>query len=96
MARPDLLKLRSLGENDYSVLEGKQRIGRIRYASERMPGIWIWNVTIDFAGGVPLGTADDLDSAKREFKTAWLALKARSTPEQLAAAYRSTNIRDDG
>jgi hypothetical protein len=28
MARPDLLKLQSLGQNDYRVLEGRQRIGR--------------------------------------------------------------------
>jgi hypothetical protein len=43
-----------------------------------------------------MGTAGDIDTAKAEFKTAWLALKARTTPEQLAAAYRATNIRDDG
>ena len=37
-----MLKLRSIGLSDYSVLEGKQRIGRIRFASERMPRIWLW------------------------------------------------------
>jgi len=31
----DMLKLRSIGINDYSVLEGRQRIGRIRFAEER-------------------------------------------------------------
>ena len=41
-----------------------------------------------------MGTAGDIDTAKAEFKTAWLALKDRTTPEQLEAAYRSTNIRD--
>jgi hypothetical protein len=35
-----MLKLRSLGIRDCSVLEGRQRIGRIRFA-ERNPGIWI-------------------------------------------------------
>ena len=42
-----------------------------------------------------MGTAGDIDTAKAEFKTAWQAWKARTTQEQLAAAYRATNIRDD-
>ena len=25
------------------VLEGEQRIGRIRFADERQPGVWLWN-----------------------------------------------------
>jgi hypothetical protein len=33
--------------------------------------------------------------AKAEFKAAWEALKARTPPEQLAAAYKAMNIRDD-
>jgi hypothetical protein len=36
-----MLKLRPIGVNDYMVLEGDQRIGRIRYARERTPGIWL-------------------------------------------------------
>jgi hypothetical protein len=32
-----MLKLRSIGIRDYSVLEGEQRIGRIRFARERIP-----------------------------------------------------------
>ena len=43
-----------------------------------------------------MGSARDLDTAKAEFKAAWEALKARTTPHQLAAAYRDMNIRDDG
>ena len=39
-----MLKLRSIGIRDYSVFEGGQRIGRIRFAGERMPGVWLWNV----------------------------------------------------
>jgi hypothetical protein len=34
-------------------------------------------------------------AAKTEFKAAWKALKARTAPEQLAAAYQAMNIRDD-
>jgi len=42
-----------------------------------------------------MGAAGDLDTAKAEFKAAWKALKATTSPEELAAAYRAMNIRDD-
>ena len=90
------VKLRSIGLSDYSVLEGRQRIGRIRLATERMPCVWIWSVQVHLTGGLPMGSAKDIDTARAEFKAAWEALKARTTPEQLAAAYRAMNIRDDG
>ena len=32
----NMLKLRSIGISDYSVLEGRQRIGRIRFIIERL------------------------------------------------------------
>jgi len=40
--RRSMLTLRMIGRNDYSVREDGQPIGRIRYASERTPGIWLW------------------------------------------------------
>jgi hypothetical protein len=43
-----------------------------------------------------MGSAHDLETAKSEFKSAWEALKARTPPEKLAAAYRAMNIRGDG
>jgi hypothetical protein len=91
-----MLKLRSIGIRDYRVLESGQRIGRIRFADERMPGVWLWNVTVHLTGGLPTGSSKDLDTAKAEFKAAWEALKARTPPERLAAAYKAMNIRDDG
>ena len=36
----------SIGIRDYRVLEGRQRVGRIRFVIERMPGVWLWNVTV--------------------------------------------------
>ena len=81
-----MLKLRSLGINDYSVLEARQRIGRIRLADERMPPVWLWNVTIHLPSGLPTGSSADLHTAKAEFKAAWKALKASTSPEDLAAA----------
>ncbi len=83
-ARKNMLKLRSIGVRDYSVPEGEQRIGRIRFAGERIPGVWLWNVIVHLTGGLPMGSARDLDTAKAEFAGAWTALKARTPPEQLA------------
>ena len=91
-----MLKLRTIGIQDYSVLEGGQRIGRIRFVGERQPGVWLWNVVVHLTGGLPMGSAQDLDTAKAEFEAAWEELKARTSPEDLAAAYKAMNIRDDG
>ena len=43
-----------------------------------------------------MGSAKDFYTAKVEFRAAWKALKARTSPEQLAAAYKAMNIRGDG
>ena len=91
-----MLKLRSIGIRDYSVLEGEQRIGRIRFSDERVPGVWLWNVVVHLTAGLRMGSAKDLDTAKADFKAAWDALKAKTSPEDLAAAYKALNIRDDG
>jgi hypothetical protein len=65
-----MLKLRSIGLSDFAVLEGHQRIGRIRLADERMPPIWLWNLIIHLPGGLPMGQAGDLNTAKVEFNAA--------------------------
>ena len=52
-----MLKLRSIGIEDYSVLEDKQRIGRIRFAEERQPPIWLWTINIHLTGGLPMGSS---------------------------------------
>ena len=87
-----MLKLRSIGLSDYSVLEGRQRIGRIRLATERMPCRWLWNVTIHLTAGLPMGSAKDLDTAKADFKAAWESLKAKTSKDELAAAYKDLNV----
>jgi hypothetical protein len=91
----NMLKLRTIDHDDFSVLEGRQRIGRIRFATERMPSAWIWKIQIHLTGGLPMGSAKDLYTAKLEFKAAWQALKARTTREQRAAAYKAMDIRDE-
>jgi hypothetical protein len=55
-------------------------IGRIRFAEERLPARWLWAVTIHLPGTLPMGSAKDLDTGKADFKAAWKALKANTTP----------------
>jgi hypothetical protein len=86
-----MLKLRPIGPHDYSVFEDGQRIGPIRFAGERTPPIWLWNVNVHLTGGLPMDSASDLDPAKAEFAGAWTALP----PSPLAAAFKAMNIRDD-
>ena len=90
--------LRRIGPRDYSVLDDGQLVGRIRFASERSPAIWIWNVIVHIPTptGLPVGTAQNLDAAKAAFKAAWGELKSRQTPEALAAAYKAANLRHEG
>jgi hypothetical protein len=91
-----MLKLGSIGIRDYSVLEGEQRVGRIRFSDERLPGVWLWNVVVHLTAGLRTGSAKDLDTAKADFKAAWEELKARTSKDELAAAYKDLNTRDDG
>lgn len=86
------LTLRPIGQNDYKVFDSGQQIGRIRYASERIPGIWYWHVQV-LIPGPPMGTAQTLDKAKEDFRTAWEAFKEKRGPEALAAAYAEANKR---
>ena len=74
------LKLRFIGDRDYLVLEGEQRVGRIRYAAERNPGIWIWIVAVHLTGRLPTGSADFRFVAMAQFKAAWELLKAGRCP----------------
>jgi hypothetical protein len=90
------LTLRPIGIRDYRVSEDGQRIGRIRYASERTPGVWLWHVQVHITGGLPLGSERSLDDAKAAFKSAWIKFKSEHTPEEFAKAYAAMNIRDDG
>ena len=91
-----MLKLRLIGIRDYSVLEDGQRIGRIRLATEHMPASGCGASPSTWAAASPWVDPRTSNTAKAEFKTAWKALKARTPPEDFAAAYKAMNIRDDG
>ena len=71
----NMLKFAQSDLDDFWVLEGRQRIGRIHLATERMPCVWIWNFTINLPGDLPMGSASNLETAKAQFKAAWRALK---------------------
>ena len=81
------MTMRMIGQSDYSIRGNGQPIGRIRYASERTPGIWLWHVQVNIPGP-PFGSASSVDEAKQHFRTAWLAFKDKHAPDRLAAAYR--------
>jgi hypothetical protein len=53
-------------------------------ASERIPPIWLWNITIHLTAGLRMGSAKDLETAKADFKAAWEELKARTSKDELA------------
>ena len=77
------------------MIDTGQRIGRIGYAVERNPGVWIWNVQVHLTGGLPMGTTCSFEEAKRDQRHAWTTLKRRTPPEEPAAAFRAQNIRGD-
>ena len=74
------------------VIENDQRIGRIRYAVDRTPRLWIWYVQIHLTGGLQMGTSRTFEAAKHEFRGAWSTLKRRTPPEKLEEAFRAQNI----
>jgi hypothetical protein len=87
-----MLKLRLIGIRDYAVLEAASA----SLCQRAQSGCLARSVTIHLPGGLPMGSAKDLDTAKAEFKAAWEALQARTPAGRLAATYKTMNIRDDG
>lgn len=90
MTREIMLTKRTIGSRDYSIHEDGRSVGRIRYASERSSGVWLWNVTVTIPGA-PFGAATSYEEARAAFKTAWLAFKAQHGPEALAMAFAATD-----
>jgi len=89
-----MLTLRMIGQNDYSIREDGQPIGCIRFASERTPGIWIWQVQVNIPGA-PFGSATSLNDAKAHFKKVWLAFKEMHGPDRLAKDLRCDEPAED-
>ena len=79
-----MLTMRMIGPNAYRIREDDQPIGRIRFASERVPGVWLWHVTVNVPGPQSTGSATTLDDAKVNFRKAWERFKEEHGPERLA------------
>lgn len=62
-----MLTLRMIGLSDYRVHDDGQHIGRIRFASERNPGVWLWHIQAHIPGP-PFGSAASLLEAMQDFK----------------------------
>ena len=93
-----MLKLRSIGLTDYRVLEGRQSIGRIRLAEERMPPM---SYTVhDFSTGqanrdvIPVSQGHALVRSGSFPSRRWLRLRAvpvsTRKPHDLDQSRRST------
>jgi hypothetical protein len=87
-----MLTLRMIGMRDFTVREKDLPIGRIRFASEQTPGVWLWHVQVNIPAP-PFGSAQTFDDAKADFKAAWLVFKEQHGPEKLAKAYAEMNLR---
>ena len=91
-----VLALRTIGSNDYAVIEDGNPVGRIRLAAERHGETWMWNITV-LIPGVPNGNASSLEDAKTAFRQAWAKSKAEIGPERLAQAMETAqNARERG
>lgn len=77
------LTLRSIGSNEYAVIEDGNSVGQIVLAGDPRAEIWLWNCSLP-GPGVSSGTAATLEDAKVEFQQEWkkrkigLQLKAKA------------------
>ena len=91
-----MLKLRSIGLSDYSVLEGRQRIGRIRLATEHMPLRLALERRRSPAGRIAHGFSQGSRHGQGTVQGGLGSSEGQDPAQQLAAAYRAMNICDDG
>jgi len=61
--------------------------GRIRYASERSPALWLWTVTLTIPGA-PSGDASTINEAKSQFRAAWNGRTVRRSCRRFLRAWR--------
>jgi len=84
----NMLKFAQSDLDDFWVLEGRQRIGRIHLATERMPCVWIWNVTINLPGDLPMGSATNLETAKAQFQAGMAGVQGEARARQAGEGIR--------
>ena len=60
------------GPDDYAVwLDGKEIVGRIYRAPNRVPAAWFWGLNTFPSSAADSGFADDLEGAKARLKARW-------------------------
>ena len=69
------LTLRSIGPNEYAVIEDGNSVGRIMLAGDPHAEVWLWNCSLP-GPGVSSGTAASLEEAMVEFRQEWTKRKA--------------------
>jgi len=75
------LTLRSIGPNEYAMIEDGNSVGRIMVAGDPHAEIWLWNCSLP-GPGVSSGTAASLEDAQVELRQEW---KKRKIGLQLKA-----------
>jgi hypothetical protein len=75
------LTLRSLGRNEYAVIEEGNSVGQILLAGDPHAEVWLWNCSLP-GQGVSSGTAVSLEDAQADFRQEW---KKRKIGLQLKA-----------
>lgn len=68
------LTLRSIGPNEYAVINNGKSVGRIMLAGDPHAEIWLWNCSLP-GPGVSSGTAASLEDAQLEFRQEWKTRK---------------------
>ena len=64
------LTLRSIGPNEYAVIEDGNSVGRIMLAGDPHAEVWLWNCSLP-GPGVSSGTAASVEDAQVAFRQEW-------------------------
>ena len=75
------LTLRSIGPDNYAVIDDGKRVGRIMLAGDPHEEVWLWNCSLP-GPGVSSGTAASFEDAQLEFRQEW---KKRKIGRELKA-----------
>jgi hypothetical protein len=69
------LGLRSIGPNEFAVIEDGNSVGRIMLGGDPHAEVWLWNCSLP-GGAASSGTAAGLEEAKVEFRQEWTKRRA--------------------
>jgi hypothetical protein len=90
------LKLRPIGDDDYSVIREGRDIGRIRATYHHVKQVqeWSWSITVPLPMAAWChGSAASLDAAKDAFRTAWERFYSDLTPDEIDRWHHTQDAR---